>query len=155
MICPHPRLWIPGRLPGINDIIKDKGATYGGGRSAWTNKKAKVEATIRQLADSQAFPDVGGGHFVYLFREQDKRRDPSNFTAGARKVIEDALQQDRAGKGSFWRPRLDGDGWKHVLSFQDFWMVDADRPGVTVFVTETRVTEPMEYWVEMDRKCRS
>lgn len=131
------RLWIPGPLPGLNEIIEAKGNRYHGGRSAYTSLKKSWGQTVGLLAQSQRLQPLEGGHFVYLWREKSKRRDPSNFTAGGRKIIEDALQETAL---------LPNDGWKQVVSFQDFWLVDTGRPGVTVWVMGERSTEPQEYW---------
>ena len=38
------------------------------------------------------------------------------------------------------------------MSFQDVWMVDAKRPGVTVFVTDVQVYSPIEMWAEQDEE---
>lgn len=135
------RLWIPGPLPGLNEIINARGVRYRGGANGYSSLKKRWSETVSLLAASQKFPKLEKGHFVYLWREPTKRRDPSNFTAGGRKIIEDALQQSGF---------LAGDGWKNVFSFQDEWLVDAKRPGVTVFVTDVRVHSPIEMWVEQD-----
>jgi len=146
------RLWIPGPLPGLNEIIDAKATRYGrSGRSKYTGMKEKWDGLIRMLATAQNLRPFGEAHFVYLFRERSRRRDPSNFTAGARKVVEDALQQ----KGPEGKRIMPNDGWGNVLSFQDYWLVDAARPGVSVFITDERDSRAQEHWEKEDERCRS
>lgn len=71
-----------------------------------------------------------GAHWTYFHVEPNRRRDPSNFSAGAQKIIEDALQA--AG-------RLEGDGWKHIGGFSHWWAV-GDPPGCLVLVGRKAAT---------------
>ncbi|MBW2675806.1 MAG: hypothetical protein JRD89_20765 [Deltaproteobacteria bacterium] len=71
-------------------------------------------------------------YFTYFFMEPNKRRDPSNFTSGGIKIIEDALQS--AGI-------LKNDGWRNVLGISSYWTVDKDCPGVMLYMTDFRLSE--------------
>jgi hypothetical protein len=126
-------LWVPGKLPGLNDILDDKGVVfkhrgaspkrfdrYAKRKSAWAEK-------IRLLALQQRFARVDFGAFTYLFVEAERRRDPSNVIAGGVKLIEDALQEAEL---------LAGDGWANVTAIAPFWMI-GNPPGVLVAVGET------------------
>lgn len=113
------------RLPGLNEIIEKKRKVFRGGADGYSVLKKGWGETIAWLAGAQGFQKTGGGVFTYLFREPDRRRDPSNFIAGGVKIIEDALQD--AGL-------LEGDGWRNVTAIQPWWIADATRAGVTVFV---------------------
>lgn len=152
-------LWVPGPLPGLNEIIQAKGSGFRGGRSAWTGMKAKWDGIVAMMALSQKLQRMESSHFVYLWRETKKQRDPSNFTAGGRKIIEDGLQA--AGrvldaKGNVSKVgMLPNDGWKQVLSFQDVWVVDAERAGVTVFMMDTKVHAPDDFWIEQEMERRN
>lgn len=143
---PMQTLWVPGPLPGLNEIIQAKGNSFSRGRSAWTGMKKSWDRTVSIFSTSQHLQPVKSAHFVYLWREKKRQRDPSNFTAGGRKIIEDGLQA--AGM-------LPNDGWKQVLSFQDVWVVDAERPGVTVFMMDTKVHAPDEFWIEQEERRRN
>lgn len=140
------RLWVPGPLPGMNEIIEAKATKFGKGKGwrqadAYSKMKQVWGERIGSLAREQGFPVLQEGHFVYLFREAHRRRDPSNFTAGGHKLIEDGLQQ-----AGF----LKNDGWGNVLSIQDKWIVDKARPGVTLFVTDSLASAPTAWWVGRD-----
>lgn len=119
------RLFVPGQLPGMNEIINAKGNSYNG-YNAYSKMKKQWASTIGLLARAAKWHPEGKC-FTYLFREKDKRRDPSNFVAGGVKILEDALQDCGL---------LENDGWKHVEAFIPHWLVDAETPGVTLFVGE-------------------
>lgn len=137
------RLWIPGPLPGLNDIIDAKGNRFRSGYDAYSSLKRKWGQTVALLARAQRFRRLEEGHFVYLFREPNRRRDPSNFVAGGVKIVEDALQEAEL---------LPNDGWKQVLSIDPHWVPDPIRPGVSLFVTRSPVAATTEWWAEEDQK---
>ncbi len=139
------RLWIPGPLPGLNEILSAKANRYKRGFSEYTALKRRWTGIIQLYASSQNFPSRDCGHFTYIFRERDQRRDPSNFMAGGHKLIEDALQGLRL---------LPNDGWKQVLSIQDEWLVDKASPGVTLFVTNSKIYMPLAGWLERDQEMK-
>jgi len=132
------RLWIAGRMPGLNELLDMRGAppvkrrtrsgrivrvqnpAYHEAKEHW----AGVIALLVGHARIQPWPT--GAHFVYEWHESDKRRDPLNFAAGGQKFIEDALQECGV---------LPNDGWKHVLSFAHRWK-QSDRPGVLVVMSD-------------------
>lgn len=143
------RLFIPGRLPGLNELLEAKatfGRTKGGSGKAWNGYaalKADMGQRVLLLAQSQKLRSVQRAYFTYVFREEDRKRDPSNFVAGGMKIIEDALKV--AGI-------LPGDGWKVVLGFAPHWLVDLDHPGVTVFLDEERLLERSSA-LAIDNQC--
>lgn len=142
------RLWVPGPLPGMNEIIDAKATVFGRGRkkmSAYTAMKKRWDGVVALHALAQRFQAVESGHFTYLIREPSKRRDPSNVIAGAVKILEDGLQ--KAGL-------LPNDGWKQVLGINPVWMVDSDRPGVSLFVTDSPMPSDVEYLVALDDTWR-
>ncbi len=121
-------LWIPGPLPGMNEIIE--AAKGSGGRGmGYARLKSQWTETIWALA-KQARIDKPGPFdrrvlMVFDWIERDKRRDPDNIAAGGRKLILDSLV--KAGV-------LKGDGWKCIDAWRDRWQVNADRPGVGVTI---------------------
>lgn len=123
------RLWVPGAVPSLNDLIAARGVSQ---RVAGTHKrvdrytklKAMWEQRVALCARTQRLPQIEPSYFTYLFREEHRRRDPSNFIAAGMKLIEDGLQ--KAGL-------LSNDGWAHVLGVAAYWMTDIYAPGTTVF----------------------
>lgn len=125
-------LWIPGPLPGLNEILDARGIVMktkdGVARrhDGYSKMKRTWSERIALYARQQGFATVtGAAHFWYNIAEPNRRRDPSNFVAGAVKLIEDALQD--AGL-------LKNDGWEHVLSIKTEWRLVPDRPGVMLTV---------------------
>lgn len=130
---PVQRLFIPGPMPGMNEIIDARMRSGGGAGKRWnaySTMKKKWGCTVALVAHSTKLGPVGPGFFTYLLRESSKRRDPSNALFGAVKLIEDGLQE--AGL-------LCNDGWGDVLGMTGYWIVDKDVPGCTLFVHPDRV----------------
>lgn len=125
-------LWIPGPLPGMNDVIKTcKVADFGkhGKRwNAYNELKGRWSREIELYARQTGMRSLIGGYFTFMWAESDRRRDPDNITGGGHKIIFDAL----VGAGF-----IDNDGWKHVHGFADYWLVDNERPGVLVMITKS------------------
>ena len=119
-------LWIPGPLPGLNDLIADaKG--YGGRGYGYSKTKREWSNTVMLLAKSAKLKPVASARLSFEWREKTKRRDPDNFSSAGKKLILDGLV--KAGV-------LDGDGWSGVYSFTDCWVVDSRAPGVLVRITD-------------------
>ncbi len=110
-------LWIPGPLPGLNELIA--AAKGSGGRGmAYAKLKRQWTDTVWALARNAGIHKPGPFEqrvFIdWTWLERDKRRDPDNVAAGGRKLILDGLV--KAGV-------LAGDGWKHVAGWTDRWIV--------------------------------
>lgn len=130
------QLWIPGPMPGLNEIITAKGVVSlkrgrGGKRwDAYAEMKSQWGQKVALFARQASFGRLAGlNEFFYEIREPNKRRDPSNFVAGTVKIVEDALQE--AGL-------LENDGWKQVAGIHTTWTVDEKRPGVMLMVREVQ-----------------
>lgn len=109
-------LWIPGRLPGLNDLIFTK---------VRRGIRVRTEAVRRVilLAQTMRLPRFERARFVFTWVEPDKRRDPDGIAGGGRKVVLDGLV--RAGV-------LPGDGWAHVVGWSDHFELDKAAPGARV-----------------------
>ena len=117
-------LWIPGPLPGLNDLIKAAKGAGGTGRG-YSRLKRQWTQTVWALAKRQRLPMLIGARLVFEWREKGRRRDPDNIAAGGRKLILDGLVLAKV---------LPGDGWAHVLGWTDrFCVVGSGMlPGVMV-----------------------
>lgn len=125
--------WVPGPLPGLNEVIDAAHVTYGRGNtrfSEYRKMKRSWGERIQAYALSQRLEPIESAEFHYLCVETSRRRDPSNITAGALKLIEDGLQD--AGV-------LKNDGWSNVLSIQVSWTV-GEYPGVMLGVGQQAPT---------------
>lgn len=123
-------LWIPGPLPGLNDLIAAAKGAGGRGR-AYSVLKRDWTAVIKGIAHREKTPAFPGRVMLFFhWFEKDKRRDPDNVAAGGRKIVLDGLVA--AGV-------LKGDGWRHVQVWQDRFDVAASvplvrSPGVSVTI---------------------
>lgn len=124
-------LWIPGVIPGMNEIL-DAGKLPQFSKkkmppnfNPYQKLKKKWSQDIALLARVQGFA-VTGPHWQFVFVEAARRRDPSNFIAAGLKLIPDALQD--AGL-------IPNDGWKEMATVAVDYYVDK-TPGVRVWTGE-------------------
>jgi hypothetical protein len=120
-------LWVPGPLPGLNELIEaakgsgGKGMRYAALKRDWT-------MVIAGLARRAKLPALTGMVFFrFNWTEPDRRRDPDNVAGGGRKLILDGLVA--AGV-------LRGDGWATVHHWADNFAV-GPVPGCRVFMAES------------------
>jgi hypothetical protein len=125
-------LWVGAVLPGMNEILNAKGSKWSTGYNGYALLKKKWGGVVAAFAMSQKFTVEGEGFFHYRFHEPNRRRDPSNFSSGGIKIIEDALQ--KAGV-------LSGDGWKQVRGISYDWVHDKTCPGVSLIVSHERLAD--------------
>jgi hypothetical protein len=114
-------LWIPGVLPGLNEIIRLNRAN----KYAAAESKRNLTQSIGLLAKTQLKP-CEAIFLEFTWVEKNKRRDPDNVAAG-KKFILDAFVE--AGI-------LKNDGWREVLGWKDVFEVDKNNPGVRVLIFE-------------------
>ena len=114
------RFFIPGPLPGLNELIRAKGNTryqaYNKLKREWMNRIGWQVRIDRILPVSKAF-------FRFTWHESSRRRDLDNITAGGRKLILDALVLSGI---------LEDDGWDEVSGWSDEFRVSKKDPGVEV-----------------------
>lgn len=118
-------LWIPGRLPGLNEVIA--AAKGRGGRGhAYAKMKRELGELVWARAKEQRLEPMKRVRLHFLWVEKDRRRDPDNVSSAGRKFILDGLV--KAGI-------LPGDGWSAIESWSDSFAVDA-KHGVAVTLLE-------------------
>jgi len=118
---PLATLFIPGQLPGLNELISAaKG--YGGKGLGYSKLKRKWTDSIARLAKSKKIPAVTVAQFRFLWVEPNRKRDPDNIAAGGRKLILDALVKAKV---------LPDDGWDEVWGWTDSFGINK-HPGVRV-----------------------
>ena len=115
--------FIPGPLPGLNELVNAAKGRYG--RHEYTRMKNECEEKVILFA--HAIHPVAIVRFQFHWMEKDKRRDLDNISAGGRKIILDALV--RGGK-------IPGDGWKNVRGWNDEFGVSKTAPGVYVTIID-------------------
>jgi hypothetical protein len=117
------RFWIPGPLPGLNEVLASaKG--YGGRGFGYAKLKRRWTQTIALHVLAAGIKHVDRAHFEFRWVEKDQRRDPDGVAAGGRKVLFDGLVLAKV---------LANDGWKQVAGWTDSFEVGA-KPGVEVTI---------------------
>lgn len=116
-------LWIPGPLPGLNELLRAAKSGHGKG-NAYSRLKADWGTTVITHAKAARLKPMDGPVTVsFVWREKNKRRDIDNVAGGGTKLVLDGLV--KAGI-------LAGDGWRDVYSIEHRFAVDAKNPGVLV-----------------------
>lgn len=118
------RLWIPGPLPSLNDLVAAAKGAGGTGR-AYARLKRDWTNTVHLLA-KRLKPMPGPVRMSFLWVEAHRRRDPDNIAAGGRKLVLDGLVAAKV---------LPNDGWAQIRSWVDTWAV-GDTPGVHVEIQD-------------------
>ena len=138
-------LWVPGPLPSLNQLLDERARSFRRGAKLWngySDLKRVWEERILVQARVQGFRPLRSGDFCYTFCEPDRRRDPSNVSSGALKLIEDALVKAEL---------LINDGWASVKKLEVCFEVDPKEPGVFLEVLDA---QPWERTAEDERKER-
>ena len=129
------RFEIPGRLPGLNELIKVSRGTKGKGslmaaarqKKNWTNRVALH--ILNQLPRGLSTPIPYPIFVKMIWVEIDKGRDPDNIVS-AKKYLFD---------GMIVAKLIKKDGWKNIAGFKDRWIVDKKKPGVVVTIFKLEV----------------
>jgi len=115
---------IPGHLPDMNLIIRQCKSHWG----SYASIKKKWTYPIVLMAKAALKPIVEYPIDVkYVYYCCNRRKDPSNIDAGARKIIEDALQ--KAGI-------VTGDGWREIRSLSSEFYIDKAEPRIEVTLSK-------------------
>lgn len=135
------RFWVPGPMPGLNDIIEAR-MIRRGQWNKYTDMKHQWTGLVAMLAKRARLPFMDSAHVSFVHYEPNMRRDPDNFTGGAQKFVLDGLT------GSV----LPKDGWGQVQSLQHRWFCDKTNPGVSVFLSDKELETKALFL--LDRQCQ-
>lgn len=117
---------IPGRLPGLNEIIDANRRN----RYAGAQQKKDAQFLIRLMAKD--LPKLREPvRLDYVWYEPDRRRDWDNIMAG-QKFIQDTLVEMR---------RLYNDGWNNICAITHEFRTDRDNPRIVVTITDAEVED--------------
>ena len=118
--------FLAGTLPGMNEIISASKVRRGKW-SAYFKMKQQVGQDIYFAIKQAKLKPMERAFVQFEWCEKNQRRDPDNVSAGGRKFILDALVNSGV---------LKGDGWEHIVGFQERFIVDKLNPGVNVTLEE-------------------
>ena len=114
------KLWIPGRLPGLNAVIDANRCNIYKGATLKKRADEAVRVAVREAGNFT--PLDGCYHWRFTWRCENQRRDPDNI-ASACKFVFDGLQHTGI---------ITNDGWATVRSIEHRF--ECDAPGVLVEV---------------------
>ena len=126
-------LTIPGRLPGMNEIIaaaKLRKRNY----KEYAVMKDKNTEQVAWLAIQSHIPRFEKAYFIITWYEPDLRRDPDNIMGG-QKFIMDGLVQ--AGV-------IPNDSQKYILGIYHRFMVDRKNPRIEVEIRGVKDSGALE-----------
>ncbi len=120
------KLVIPGRLPGLNDMIDTARVSR--------YESAKMKQTYTDLvawcAKSARLPHVARADFIITWYEKDKKRDKDNVIAG-QKFLFDGLVKAGIFKN---------DGWAQIGDITHRFRVDRDNPRIEIEIMEIKAS---------------
>jgi len=115
---------IPGRLPGMNEIITASGQHW----AKWHKQKKEAKELVQLFALAARIKPINGRAAITITcYEPNRRRDIDNVQSGAGKIILDALQDLGI---------LKGDGQKYISRVDYEVEVDKQNPRVEVEIKE-------------------
>lgn len=117
-------LWIPGQLPGLNEMIAQ--AKRGGRGIVYSKKKSEETDRIAWLARAAKLKPMKRVYVALEWREPDRSRNKDNIRAGVKYVLD----------GLVTAGILENDGWSEVADIDDDFIVDKENPGVRVTLCE-------------------
>lgn len=124
-------IWIPGRLPGLNEMLQAK-STQTGKWNRYNEFKCQWSSQIKVLIQAKGIGLSPPGYGSFLFIEPSMKRDPDNLVSGGVKLLLDCF----VGAGV-----LAGDGWADNLGFVGYWICRKNRAGCLVHWGEEILTK--------------
>ena len=121
------RFFVPGPLPGLNELIAAAKGAGGTGRAYSALKRTWTEAIWAYAKKARLQRMAGRVYFRFEWRENNRRRDPDNISSAGRKLVLDGLV--KAGV-------IAGDGWAVVAGWEDRFVAFALNPGVHVILVD-------------------
>ena len=113
--------FVPGPLPNQNEMIAAaKG--YNGRGFAYKRMKEDWTKLVVERINATGILPVKTCFLRFRWREKNKRRDPDNFTAGIKFILD----------GLVTAGILQNDGWDQIEGFKHLWALDKHTPGVDV-----------------------
>ena len=125
---PAQILWIPGPLPGQNEMLNAHGFGGGGRGNRYAKVKKKWTDDIALLARVRKLRPLDCCRLRFIWHERHRQRNPDNIAAGKKLVI-DGLVKARV---------LSNDGWYQVAAFSDEWIVSSSAGVLVVIEPEVR-----------------
>ena len=117
------QFFVPGPLPGMNDIVRKNYYVYSAMKKQWS----RTVATCLLHAKILPMQRVA---VIFTWVERNTRRDPDNILAGGQKLILDCLVTTGI---------ITNDGWANIVGLAHHFIIDASNPGVWVMLHEVSI----------------
>lgn len=117
-------IWIPGRLPGENEII-DAAKSGRGKNNAYSRMKHQWTDHIAALVSECNLPAMKLIKVKFVWFESGRQRDPDNIAAGAKFCFDGMVQAGLIPK----------DTRQHVIAFSHVFARPGVRSGVIMRIT--------------------
>ena len=124
------KLEIPGRLPGLNEIIAAAKSHY----AKYSNEKKEYTEEVAWLAKQARLPRFEKAYLIITWFEPNGRRDPDNVMAGQKFILDGLVQ---AGV-------LPGDSQKYIQGIYHRFRVDRKNPRIEVEIRGVSGEKAME-----------
>lgn len=111
---------IPGRLPGLNEIIAAAKSHFG------AYAKMKYENTTAIAWQAKKLPAYQRADITITWYEPNRRRDPDNVSGGQKFILD----------GLVVAGVIKNDSQRYINSIKHMWGVDRENPRVEVEITE-------------------
>lgn len=111
---------IPGELTDLNTYISAERSNRFKGASV---KKSQMNIVSGCILEARLKPVKTSVYITYRFYCKNKRKDKSNVSNYAIKVIEDALVNNRI---------IPNDGWDDIEGFHSEFYIDKNKPRIEV-----------------------
>lgn len=129
---------VPGRLAGMNEITEaNRRNRYIGAKQKRENQDRVCAAILASNAPKLEKPVSG----AVLIVRNNRRSDRDNISAGAVKVILDALQQTGV---------ITRDNWANCLKFPCKCVFGQTEKVVVTITDEERTVDRIPYWTQED-----
>ena len=119
------RFFIPGVLPGLNEVLS-AAVKRRGKWNAYNDLKASYGEYIATIIRKAKLRPIARANIAFCWVEQSQRRDKDNVRMAAKFVL-DSLVATKI---------LPNDGWKQIGTLSDSFEVDGSKPGVYVELVE-------------------
>lgn len=122
-------LWVPRRVPSLNEVLDQRGVTYGNGVrrfDGYAVMKKSWAQDVAVLCVKAKLKPVKRVRLHFTIVEPNRRKDPDNLVGVLGKLVTDGLVQ--AGV-------LPDDGWDEIESLAYEWCL-GKAPGVLVRIEE-------------------
>ncbi len=116
------KLTIPGRLPGLNEIID----AARGNKYKAAQQKQEYTNMVAWCAKAARLPRMERVDMAFYWYEPNRRRDKDNIMAGQKFILDGLVE---AGV-------LKNDGWKQIRDVSHRFAVDPGNPRVEIELME-------------------